>query len=131
VANRHHIAAAHHCGLGRIVPGYEQPTHGPRPCVGRHGQHTLDWSDAAVEGQLADKQRIFKALRGQKSRARENTYGDGHIECGTVFAQIGWRQVDRDPTQRELKPAVLQRAADAHAALLHTRIRQSHDVATG
>ena len=53
--------------------------------------------------------------------------GDGQVERGTRLAQIGRREVDRDPAGRERETAVADRAADPLASLLERGIRQADD----
>jgi len=56
---------------------------------------------------------------------------DRHVECSAVLSQVGRRQVHGDPARRQLEAAVLERAADADAPLLHARVGQANDVAAG
>jgi hypothetical protein len=62
---------------------------------------------------------------------RQDAERDGHVESGAVLAQIRGRQVHGDATKGILEAAVLDGAADAHAALLHAGVGQSDDVTAG
>lgn len=44
-----------------------------------------------------------------------------------MLLDVGGREIDRDPAQRELQPRVLDRAADALPRLLYGGIGQAND----
>ncbi len=48
------------------------------------------------------------------------------IESRTLFLQVRWSQVDRDPRRRNIEAGVLDRRPHPVATLPHRRIRQPH-----
>ena len=92
-------------------------------------QHAAHRPQRAVERQLADEQRAVERRRVDDARRRQHADRNRHVERGAVLAQVGGRQVDGDPARRQLEPAVLERAPDAHAPLADARVGEADDVA--
>ena len=72
-----------------------------------------------LSGQLFPVQRAITA---------QNSQCHGQIEAGAFFLDIGRRQVDGDVGGRNIVSGILQRGADALAALAHRGIGQANGV---
>jgi hypothetical protein len=131
MSNRDDGTTTHHRGFGGVLPGHEQTGDGALSGIGGHGQHAAHGTHAPVEGQFAHEHRSLVHLWRDGARGGQDADGDGNVEGGPVLAQVGWRQIHGDATERVLESAVLDGAANADAAFLHAGIRQAHDVAAG
>lgn len=78
-----------------------------------HGQGTFDGPQAAVQRQFAHDKKLVEALRRNDAGPRQHTDGNGEVEGGALFAQIGGREVDDGFEARQANPGVFDRRLDA------------------
>ena len=131
VPRRLHLVAADRRRFTGVLRRHDQPPHLLAAGPGGDGQHAADRAESSVEGQLADEERARQRRRVDDARRGEHPDGDRDVVGGAVLAQIGRRQVDRDPARRQLEAAVLQRAADPNPPLANAGVGQPDDVAAG
>ncbi len=60
-------------------------------------------------------------------RRDEDAERDREIEGGAILANVGGREIHRDPARRHREAGVHERRAHAFAALFHRAGRQAHD----
>ena len=87
------------------------------------------WRTTPFERELAGHERILELRRGDDLVAgEEDAEGDRQVVGGSRLLQVGRRQVDRDPADREATAGVANGGADAVLALADRRIGQpDHD----
>ena len=71
--------------------------------------------NAAIKGQLAERQITLNGIAGQRTHANENRKSDRQIEMTALLAEIGGRQVDRDALRRQAETEGAERASDPFA----------------
>ena len=95
---------------------------------GDHGDDARGVAHHAVQRELAGHQRILELRRGDDLVAgEEDAEGDRQVVGGSGLLEVGRRQVDRHPADREATAGVANGGADAVLALADRRIRQSDD----
>ena len=92
------------------------------------GQHAGDGAHAAVEAELADQEKAAEVVRAQRAIGAEDADGDGQVEAGAFFLEIGGREVDGDEGGRDVEAGVLDGGADAVAAFAHGGVGQADGV---
>src|SRR5689334_12602104 len=86
-----------------------------------------DRADLAGQRELADDRAAGHRVDRQLGRGGEYGEREREVEGGAHLAQVGRREVDRDPLERELEPGVDDRRADALASLADRLVREAHD----
>ena len=81
------------------------------------GEHALDGAEGAVEAELADQDEVGDVFDGESAVGSEDADGDGEIEAGAFFLEVGGGEVDGDAGGREIEAGVLDGGADAVARL--------------
>jgi hypothetical protein len=93
-----------------------------------HGQHAGDGADAAVEAELADHEKAAEVGGPQGAVSSKNADGDGKIEAGAFFLDVGRGEVDGDEGGRDGVAGVLDGGTDAVAAFAHRGVGQADGV---
>ena len=127
MVNRHHLKSADQGGLGRVARSDGDTTHAPTDCRLGHRQGTWDRPDPAVESELAGEHISIDDPARELPGGREERGGDRQIKARPGLAQVGRREVDRDPLLRIAKARVDQRRADPLPRLPDRRVRQPDD----
>ena len=126
VIGRQDVHAVHHRALGFIRLGqhdlFEALAFGRQ----HHRQHTPDWPQIAIKGQLAEKQRVRK-IPFQLIGGREQPDSDGQIVRRPFFFKIGRCQIDSHFLVRIGVSVVFNRRKHPISGFLDTRIRQTDD----
>src|SRR6185437_12735983 len=91
------------------------------------GQHALHGADAAVQAKLADQDEVAEVADGERVVGAEDAGGDGEIEAGALFLEVGGCEVDGDARGRNVEAAVLDGGADAVAAFADGSVGQTDD----
>ena len=60
------------------------------------GQHAGDGAHAAVEAQFADEQEAIDVVDAQCAVGAEDADGDGKVEAGAFFLEVGGSEIDGD-----------------------------------
>ena len=110
--------------FGGIFGGQEQLLDAVLHGSQRHGQHTVDRAQRAVQTQLAQKGALA-ADGGQLALRRHNADKHRQVIDRSRFAHIGGRQIDRDAAGGPLVMQVFQRTAHTLAAFFYGGIRQT------
>ena len=92
------------------------------------GQHAGDGAHAAVEAELADQEKAAEVVDAQRAVSAEDADGDGQIEAGAFFFEIGGREVDGDEGGRDQVAGVFDGGANAVAAFAHRGVGQADGV---
>jgi hypothetical protein len=66
-------------------------------------------------------------LRGHLPGRGENRERDREVEAGALLAQIGWREVDRDPPQRPFELGTRDAASHPLASLSDSLVGKTDD----
>ena len=102
---------------------------------GAHGrQDAAHGMDGAVQSELADVDGAVQhrqGATGQQRAGAENGQGQGQVEPGAGLAQIGRRQVDRQPLLAPCDAAGGQCRAYALARLAHGGVGEPHEGEAG
>ena len=117
--------------LGAIRIGQQQGAVAVAPGRGGDWQHATRLLNRAVEGQLAEHQRVVEIAPRQASGGGEQPERDRQIERGARLSQVGRGEVDGDAMRRKFEAAVADGAANAVAALAHARVGQSDEMEPG
>ena len=92
------------------------------------GQRAGDWTDAAVQGELADGCVLGQPLGRDLPRRAEHRERDGQVEARAFLAQRGRCEVDGDaPVERPLESGGDDPAADAVLRLLTGTVGEPDD----
>ena len=91
---------------------------GSMPCTAR---------TRAVEAELADEDEVADVADGEAAIGAEDADGDGKVEAGALFLEVGGREVDGDAGGRKVEAAVLDGGADAVAAFADGGVGQADD----
>ena len=62
------------------------------------------------------------------SSPQQDSDGDGQVVRRTLFLEVGWRKIHREPFQGELAPAVAHRSPNPFLGFGYGRIRQADNV---
>jgi hypothetical protein len=93
------------------------------------------WQQAWHRAQVAPKRKLAEdgppAIGNDLLGADEDPQGDGQIQRRSPLAQVGWRQIDRDPAGRVLIAAVTDRATNSFPGLLKSSVGQTDDGEAG
>ena len=93
-----------------------------------NGEHTGNRADATVEAQLTYEKKAINVVDAESPICTKNADGDGKIETGTFFLEVGGCQIDGGNRGRDEIARVLNRGAHAIPAFTNGRIRQAHGV---
>src|SRR5574337_480376 len=74
---------------------------------------------------------VLESIRFDQTHGRQDGTGDGEVEAGALLLDVGWRQVDGDPSCGKVEATVLNGCPHPVAALLDRRIRQPDGVEVG
>ena len=85
-------------------------------------------TDVAGERQLADDRAADERVARELAARREDRDRERQVEARADLAQVGRRQVDRDPLLREHEAGVRERRPDALARLAHRLVGQPDDL---
>ena len=83
---------------------------------------------AAVEREFSDEQAVRHFLLGEAAVGSDDAEGHGQVESGAFLLDVGGGEIDGDVRGRDVVAAVLQRGADAVAALAHGGVGQADRV---
>jgi len=89
------------------------------------GQHALYGAQGAIEAEFADENEVRDVFDGKGAVGTEDADGDGEVEAGALFLEVGGREVDGDAGGREVEAGVLNGRTDAVARLADSRVRES------
>ena len=92
------------------------------------GQHAGDGAHAAVESQFADEKESIDVVDTQRTVGAEDSDGDGKVETGAFFLQVGGSEIDGDEGGRNGVAGVLDGGAHTIATLTYRRIGQAYGV---
>src|ERR1700693_3341365 len=92
----------------------------------RHRQHAADRPDMAVEGELAEGDRVLDEPRLDDSRGGKNAERHRQVEGRAFLAEVGGGEVDGDAVHGEVEPRVPDRGAHTVAALAHGGVWEGH-----
>ena len=104
-------------GLARVGGGDDEVLDAGGAGGDGDGQHALDGAEGAVEAELADQDEVGDVLDGERAVGSEDADGDGEIEAGAFFLEVGGGEVDGDAGGGEVEAGVLDGGADAVARL--------------
>jgi hypothetical protein len=90
-----------------------------------HRENALRRADGPVECQFAGRSKRGKTGRRELSAGAEQSQGDGQVERGGLFRQIGRRQVDDDAVDGPRISAVDKRPLDAVHAFFDSRFGEA------
>ena len=93
-------------------------------CGDQHGQDPLHLPHAAVQGKLAEKNKIVERREHRLLGRSEIAERDRQIQRSALFFDVRGREVDHDPRGYEALSAVHARSAHALLGFLDRRIRQ-------
>ena len=118
-------------GLARGI-GRAQETLGTEPprTLG-DGEDAADPAQPAVERELADGGGALERAARKLLRGGENRERDRKVEPGSLLAQLGGREVDRDPAGREAQLGGGDPGADTLAGLLAGAVGKADDREAG
>jgi len=81
------------------------------------GEHALDGAEGAIEAEFADENEVGDVFDGERAIGSEDADGDGEIEAGALFFEVGGSEVDGDAGGGKVEAGVLDGGADAVARL--------------
>ena len=93
-----------HTGERRLasrVGGAQQTLGTEPPCALGDGEDAADPAQPAVERELADRSGALERAARKLLRRGEQRKRDREVEAGALLAQLGRREIDRDPSGRE------------------------------
>src|SRR5208337_3022997 len=105
--------------------GDDQPANVVGARGDRDGQRAANATHSAVQRQLAYEQRTFRRLVVQPAISTQDAERHRQIEAGAFLANVRRSQVDGGRSGRDVVAAVLQRRADAFAALANRGVGQA------
>ena len=117
----------HDRGFGAVRQRKQQAAEAPLPCRRGDRKHAARRLDRAVQRQFAEDQHVVDVAPADDAGGGENAERDREIERRAGLADVGGRQIDRDPVLGELEAGIPYGAPDAIAALANARVRQAHD----
>ena len=115
----------HHGGFRGIFERQHQLAQTFLPRHGGDGERAFDGPQAAIERQLAKKERAFQVVLQQRARGAQNPQRDGKIESRAFLLHVGGRQIHSDVLPGELQAAVVDGGPDALTAFAHGGVRQA------
>src|SRR5688500_10771262 len=114
----------------RGVRGRDERRDDASTCGATHtGQHATHAADRSIERELPDAE-LGDVDRELTARA-EDAERDREVESRAFLTALRGREVHRDPTERELEPAVSDRRAHPLARLAHGGVGEADDVEAG
>ena len=113
-------------GFGRARRG-DGDARNPAPRRLGHRQQAGNTANRAVERELAREGVAAQEVGGQLPRGDQQRDGDRQVEARPHLAQVGGRQVGRDPPERKLEARVDQRRPHPLARLAHRGVGQADD----
>jgi hypothetical protein len=122
------VQAGDHGGLFGVGFGDDHAGNLSSAGLDGDGESAANTADAAVEGKLADEKAIGNFFLGEPAVGSDDAEGHGQVESGTFFLDVGGGEVDGDVRGRDVVAAILQRGADAVAALADGGVGQADGV---
>ena len=92
------------------------------------GQGSANAANTAVEGEFSDEEAVGHFFFGEAAVGSDDAEGHGQVESGAFFLDVGGGEVDGDVGGGNVVAAVLQRGADAVAALADGGVGQADGV---
>jgi hypothetical protein len=128
VADRNNIQSLRQCGLGtrslRNIETIEAKP--PRTLGGRQSPGT--GPKITAKRQFPINPGPIKSEKGQLFACGENANRERCIEARSAFPKAGWREVDDNPSHRELKATVLNCSAHTLSRLADSSIAKANDL---
>ena len=104
-------------GLARVGGGDDEVPDAGGAGGDGDGQHALHGAEGAVEAEFADEDEVGDVLDGEAAVGAEDADGDGEVEAGAFFFEVGGGEVDGDAGGWEVEAGVADGGADAVAGL--------------
>ena len=91
-----------------------------------NGQHAAHCAQRAIKAKLADQDEVADVLDGESAVGTQDADGDGQVETGALFFEVGGSEVDGDACGREVEAGVLDGGADAVAGFADGGVGQAY-----
>jgi hypothetical protein len=90
----------------------------------RHRQCPAHRPDCPFEAELTQDRDLGEPVRRHLLRCSQNPQRDRQIEGGALFSNVGGREIDRDPLEREGEAGIRKGGGDPVAPFLYCALRQ-------
>ena len=126
MVDREHVDAADERRLARVRAREQDRALARLRRRHRARERAANPPDRAVERQLAEQAHLAESFLRDPAVCGEHAERDREIEARPGFAEMGRREVDRDPLHRPFLVARENRGSDPFARFLDRRVGQSH-----
>jgi hypothetical protein len=90
----------HNCGLGGVCRGYKEAVSPLCSRLQRHRENSLDRTGLSCQSEFANDCERATSIEPDLTVANKHPKCNRQVEPVCVFLQIGWSQVDHDPSNR-------------------------------